>query len=87
MVHRVLYARDIDGPIAFGAFKSLLDGLNYQNFADAAYEPTYFDIKIVAMHFYHNQVFIYKGINDEPSFLIDLLKKRLITLAEADLSS
>ncbi|MBV9216081.1 MAG: class I SAM-dependent methyltransferase [Acidobacteria bacterium] len=63
-------------------FKSLVDGLNHQNFVEAGYEPTYFDKNVVAMHFYHNQVFIYKGTNDEPSFHIDRIKDRLLRSAD-----
>lgn len=51
---------------SMGLFKKLLDGLNYMEF-EGEYEPTYFDRHIVSMHFYHNLVFIYKGLNNEPS--------------------
>jgi hypothetical protein len=47
-------------------FKSLIDGLNHQEFT-VEYTPTYFDEHIVAMHFYHNLIFIYKGVNNEGS--------------------
>jgi hypothetical protein len=39
-------------------FKSLIDGLNYEEFTLDEYTPTYFDKHIVAMHFYHNLIFI-----------------------------
>lgn len=45
-------------------FKSLTDSLNYGDFENEGYEPTYYDKKIISMHFYHNMVFIYKGNND-----------------------
>jgi hypothetical protein len=48
-------------------FKKLTDGLNYCEFEKEGYEPTYFDKHIIAMHFYHNMVFIQKGRNDEKS--------------------
>jgi hypothetical protein len=54
-------------------FKSLVDGLQYEEFTMENYIPTYFDTHVVAMHFYHNLVFIYKGRNNEGS---NILKKR-----------
>lgn len=48
-------------------FKSLVDGLNYEEFPTEGYEPSYYDRHIVSMHFYHNMVFIYKGVNNEGS--------------------
>jgi len=56
-------------------FKSLIDGLNYEEFTLDEYVPTYFDRHIVAMHFYHNLVFIYKGLNNEGS---SVLRKRCL---------
>lgn len=47
--------------------KNLVDGLNYEEFPDDAYTPSYFDKHIVAMHFYHNLAFIHKGLNNEGS--------------------
>lgn len=52
---------------SMGFFKSLVDGLNHEEFMSDDYRPTYFDKHIVAMHFYHNMVFIYKGSNNEGS--------------------
>jgi hypothetical protein len=48
-------------------FKALIDGLNYEEFTMEGYSPTYFDRHIVSMHFYHNLIFIYKGLNAEGS--------------------
>lgn len=48
-------------------FKSLVDGLNYEEFTLDEYTPTYFDEHIIAMHFYHNLVFVCKGLNNEGS--------------------
>ncbi|WP_193611182.1 class I SAM-dependent methyltransferase [Nocardioides lijunqiniae] len=45
--------------------KDLLDGLNYEEFLDADYEPTYSDRHVVAVHAYHNLIFIEKGLNNE----------------------
>lgn len=49
-------------------FKSLIDTLNHQEFAKPGHQPSYFDKKIISMHFYHNMIFIYKGDNSEDSF-------------------
>jgi demethylmacrocin O-methyltransferase len=46
-------------------FKGLADGLNYEEFERAGYTPSYTDQNIVALHFYHNMVFIRKGPNNE----------------------
>ena len=51
-------------------FKSLTDSLNNQEFIIKDYEQTYFDKKIISMHFYHNLIFIYKGNNDEESNIV-----------------
>jgi demethylmacrocin O-methyltransferase len=51
-------------------FKSLIDGLNYEEFALDEYTPSYFDKHIISMHFYHNLLFIYKGLNNEGSNLL-----------------
>jgi hypothetical protein len=49
-----------------GFFKSLVDGLNWEEyFGD--YEPTYLDLNIAAIHFYHNLIVIKKGENREGS--------------------
>jgi demethylmacrocin O-methyltransferase len=45
--------------------KTLTDGLNYKEIQRKDYRPTYFDQKIVSLHFYHNLVIIYKGRNEE----------------------
>jgi len=48
-------------------FKNFSDGLNHAEFLQPGYVPTYYDKHIVSMHFYHNLLFIYKGLNDEGS--------------------
>ncbi len=53
-----------------GFFKKLTDGLNYAEFDRDHFEPSYYDKHIVAMHFYHNIVFIQKGLNNEGSNLL-----------------
>ena len=59
-------------------FKSLTDGLNYQEFIlPNGYEPSYYDKNITSIHFYHNLVIIYKGDNTEPSNAV-VNNKRLV---------
>jgi hypothetical protein len=57
-----------------GFLKSLIDGLNYSEFDKSSYEPSYYDKYIVAMYFYHNIVFVKKGLNDEGS---NILRRKL----------
>jgi len=45
----------------------LTDSLNSEEFVIKNYKKSYFDKKIVSIHFYHNLIFIYKGNNDEKS--------------------
>ena len=47
-----------------GFLKSLIDGLNYIEFEKDKYEPSYYDRHIFAMYFYHNIVFVQKGVNN-----------------------
>jgi hypothetical protein len=47
--------------------KGLADGLNHAEYIRPGFEPSYFDKHIVAMHFYHNLVFVCKGWNNEGS--------------------
>ena len=50
-----------------GYFKSLVDGLNYEEIARSDFFPSYSDQNISSVHFYHNMVFICKGPNQEGS--------------------
>lgn len=50
--------------------KNLVDGLNYEEFTDNDYTPSYYDMNIVAIHFYHNMAFIQKGANNEGSNIL-----------------
>lgn len=52
-------------------YKKLADGLNYEEFLNPGYCPSYFDKNIVSIHFYHNQVIVYKGKNNEGSNIIE----------------
>lgn len=51
-------------------FKHLTDSLNHREFLLEDYRPTYYDQHIVAMHFYHNLIFIEKGLNNEESNIL-----------------
>jgi len=51
-------------------FKAMTDCLNNKEFINPGYTQTYFDRKIIAMHFYHNLIFIYKGDNAEESNVV-----------------
>jgi len=48
-------------------FKALTDCLNHKEFIKNSYTPTYYDKNICSIQFYHNLVFIYKGLNNEKS--------------------
>ena len=50
-----------------GFLKTLVDGVNYEEFEAEHYESSYYEQNIVAIHFYHNLVFIQKGLNKEGS--------------------
>jgi hypothetical protein len=51
-------------------FKNLSDGLNFREFVEPGYQPTYLDLNIFSIHFYHNLIFIYKGDNSEESNIV-----------------
>lgn len=50
---------------SMGFFKSLVDGLNSEEYRIEGYERNYYDKHIISMHFYHSLIFIYKGDNYE----------------------
>jgi hypothetical protein len=52
-------------------FKKLVDCLNHEEFLNPGYSPSYFDKHIVAMHFYHDLVMIYKGNNNQGSCFLE----------------
>lgn len=65
-------SENLDAPgTSMNFFKGLADCLNYREFLRPGYVPTYFDMHITSIHFYHNLIFIYKGHNDEPSNMVD----------------
>lgn len=45
--------------------------MNYEEFLNPGYTPSYFDKNIVSLHFYHNLVIVYKGDNSEGSNFIE----------------
>jgi len=59
-----------------GFVKRLLDGLNYEEFVDEHYQPSYTDLNVVGVHFYHNLVIIEKGKNAEGTNKRSALKAR-----------
>jgi len=61
---------------SMGLCKQLADGLNYEEFVDEPYEPTYTDTHVTGVFFYHNLVFIQKGENKEGSKRRQILKDR-----------
>lgn len=64
-------SNDLKAPhTSMNFLKSLVDGLNYEEFIVAEYTPTYFDRNITSVHFYHNLSFIYKGNNNEGSNML-----------------
>jgi cephalosporin hydroxylase len=66
-------APDTAAPTSLNFLKRLTDGLNHREFPvrGADFATDYFERHVVAMHFYHNLVFIQKGVNDEPSNILD----------------
>jgi cephalosporin hydroxylase len=54
----------------------MADGLNYEEFVDESYQPSYTDTHVTGLHFYHNLVFVQKGINVEGTRKKAILKKR-----------
>jgi hypothetical protein len=59
--------------------KGLLDGLNYEEYVDDSYQPSYTDLHVVAVHAYHNLVIIEKGRNVEGTNRRRILRKRYAT--------
>ena len=65
-------SKNLNNPkTAMNFLKSLTDCLNHQEIIGKNYKDSYFDKKIISMHFYHNLVFIYKGDNNEKSNCVD----------------
>jgi hypothetical protein len=60
----------LGAPTSMCMLEGLVDGINHAEFIRPGYQPSYFDQHIVSMHFYHNIVFVYKGLNDEGSNMV-----------------
>jgi cephalosporin hydroxylase len=59
-------------PTSMNVLRGLVDGLNHREFPRGAeFAPSYLERHIVALHFYHNLVFVQKGVNDELSNILD----------------
>ncbi len=65
-----------DPNTSMSMLKRLADGLNYEEFVDVDYEPTYTDLHVVGVHFYHNLVIVEKGQNAEGTNKKRVLKAR-----------
>lgn len=59
-----------DDTTTMGFTKKLVDGLNHMEIEDRNYITSYYDRAISSIHFYHNQVFIYKEGNYEDSNVV-----------------
>jgi hypothetical protein len=57
-------------PTSMCLLKNLVDGLNHEEFIRPGYMATYCDRHVTAVHFYHNLVFVQKGLNKEGSNII-----------------
>jgi hypothetical protein len=59
---------DLEAPhTTMGLFKRLADGLNHAELIRPGYTPSFLDLNVASVHFYHNQVFVYRGRNDDES--------------------
>lgn len=64
-------SNDLNNPkTIMSFFKNLTDSLNYKELIRPGYQPSYFDMNIISIHFYHNLIFICKGRNTEESNVV-----------------
>lgn len=56
-----------DEQTIMGYFKSLVDGVNHAELLIQDFHPSYFNLNIKSIHFYHNLIFIHKGFNNKAS--------------------
>lgn len=56
-----------DPTTSMSMVKGLVDGLNYEEYTDGQYSPTYTDTTVTGVFAYHNLVFVRKGLNVEGS--------------------
>ncbi len=73
-----------DATTTMALVKGLLDGLNYEEFVDESYRPSYTDLHVVAVHAYHNLVIIQKGRNVEGTNRRNILRRRYARQATAE---
>ncbi|GAA4096359.1 hypothetical protein GCM10022248_79280 [Nonomuraea soli] len=72
-----LGSEDLNDPnTTMGMLKGLVDGLNYEEFVDEEYRPSYTDLNVVGAHYYHNLVILEKGKNAEGTNRRNILKAR-----------
>lgn len=64
------YQNPLNTRTTMNYFKNMADGLNFREFVHPGYVPSYYDLNVVSIHFYHNLIFIYKGDNSEESNVI-----------------
>jgi hypothetical protein len=70
-------SEDRDSPdTSMGLVKSLVDGLNWEEFLDEPYEPSYTDLNVKEVHCFHNLVVIRKGRNKEGTRKKRILRAR-----------
>lgn len=65
-----------DRSTSMALVKDLVDGLNYEEFVDEAYAPTYTDLHVTEVHCYHNLAFVQKGVNSEGTRRRSILRDR-----------
>lgn len=65
-----------DRTTSMALIKDLVDGLNYEEFVDESYQPTYSDMHVTEVHAYHNLAFMQKGKNVEGTRRRKILRKR-----------
>lgn len=59
---------NLNNPVSMmNYFKNLTDCINHEEFLRKNYMPTYFDKHIISIQFFHNLIFIFKGLNSEGS--------------------
>jgi hypothetical protein len=65
-----------DRSTSMALVKDLIDGLNYEEYVDESYQPTYTDLHVTEVHAYHNLVFVQKGANTEGTLRRSFLRER-----------
>lgn len=65
-----------DRTTSMALVKDLVDGLNYEEYVDESYAPTYTDLHVTGVHAYHNLVFVQKGANSEGTRRRGFLRER-----------